>query len=469
MSPIEAVLTRVSRTLAFFHPNSVPRLARLHYRRELLAWVFLPVLMGAVEGGVVAVVAKNAFAGTVSDRWLNVVVAILSGAPAFSNVTSFLWASLSHGRNKIRFLVALQVAACLLVAQVALAPANGVGLAMLTLAAVGARVCWSGVVTVRSTVWRANYPRHARASLAGKLATVQSIMLAGVGLAIGLSMRRNEQSFHLLYPIAAGFGLVGAIIYSGMRMRGHAAFLQRERRAEAAAGWIGGGGSPLTFWSILGRDRPFRQYMIAMFVFGIGNLMVSAPLVIMLRDVFGYGYLGGILIMSTIPLILMPVSIPVWSRMLDRMHIIRFRVIHSWSFVATTGAVLAAALLYEPVRPLSVAVLWTAAVLKGVAFGGGVLGWNLGHHDFAPAELASQYMGVHVTLTGIRGLIGPPVAVGIYEILESARPGAGGWVFAVCLALNLAGAAAFALLRYRESSPPDDDRVGGPSPPPAVA
>ena len=62
--PIDVALTAVRRALASFHPNSVPRLARRHYRRELLAWVFLPVLMGAVEGGVVAVVAKNAFAGS---------------------------------------------------------------------------------------------------------------------------------------------------------------------------------------------------------------------------------------------------------------------------------------------------------------------------------------------------------------------------------------------------------------------
>jgi hypothetical protein len=34
-------------------------------------------------------------------------------------------------------------------------------------------------------------------------------------------------------------------------------------------------------------------------------------------------------------------------------------------------------------------------------------------------------MGVHVTLTGVRGAIGPPAGILIYQWLESLRPGLG--------------------------------------------
>ena len=37
---------------------------------------------------------------------------------------------------------------------------------------------WSGVITIRTSVWRANYPDADRAKIAGKLATMQAIMLA---------------------------------------------------------------------------------------------------------------------------------------------------------------------------------------------------------------------------------------------------------------------------------------------------
>ena len=72
-----------------------------------------------------------------------------------------------------------------------------------------------------------------------------------------------------------------------------------------------------------------------------------------------------------------------------------------------------------------------------------MLGWNLGHHDFAPLERASDYMGIHVTLTGVRGLIGPLAAVGLYAGLESWSAGAGAWVFGVCLVISVVGALGF--------------------------
>jgi len=397
-------------------------------------------MVGAVEGGVVSVIAKNMFAGQVPNGWLNAAVAVLAGAPAFANVTSFLWAALSHGRDKIRFLCALQLVCVLLVAQAAFAPRDALGLGMIVFATVGTRICWSGVVTLRSTVWRANYPRATLATMAGKLSTVQAIMLGVIGLAFGLSMRANELSYHLLFPIAAGFGLVGALVYGRMRMRGHAAQINHERRRSEGRSAVL---RPLHMFESLRSDPMFRRYMSTMFVFGTGNLMVTAPLVIMMHDRFGFGYLGGMLIVSSIPILIMPFVLPAWSRLLDRVHIVRFRMFHVWAFIAANLAVLAAALLDVS------ALLWPAAVLKGVAIGGGVLGWNLGHHDFAPPELASEYMGVHVTLTGIRGLFAPATGVAIYVALEAWRPGGGAGVFMLCLVLNLLGAAGFASLNRR--------------------
>ena len=439
VSPVEAAFNSVTRAISSFHPAAVPRLARAHYRRELVAWFFLSTMMGVVEGGVVSVIAKNAFAGAVPDLWLDRAVAVLASAPAFANVTSILWAWSSHGRHKIRYLFGLQIAAVVLIAQVAFAPDNGLGLLMLIAACLGARVCWAGVVTLRTTVWRSNYPAHLRATMAGKITTIQAIVLSAVALTISLAMSENDSAYKLIYPVTAGFGLVGALVYRRMRMRGHAALLRDELRVtENGPALV----SPLQVWRLLAEDRLFGRYMGAMFVFGLGNIMIMAPLVILLSDEFGYGYRNGILITTVIPILVMAMTIPVWSRMLDRMHIIRFRTIHCWAFVATNICLLLAAALHLPV------LLWVTAVLRGVAFGGGVLGWNLGHHDFSPPELSSQYMGVHVTLTGVRGFIAMFLPIGLYQLFDAWHDGAGYWVFAVCLALNLAGAYAFARLRH---------------------
>ena len=110
---------------------------RPNYARELAAWCVLPLMLGTVEGGVVGVLAKNYFAGTVTPATLNMTVAILAGAPAFANIVSFLWAGASHGRDKIRMLATLQAATATCGLLIALAPRAPLGLLMVTIGAVG--------------------------------------------------------------------------------------------------------------------------------------------------------------------------------------------------------------------------------------------------------------------------------------------------------------------------------------------
>ena len=74
MSPVQYAISTVNRALGgaigSFHPASVPLMSRLQYRRELVAWMFLPAMLGVVEGGVVGVLAKFAFDGVVATRTL---------------------------------------------------------------------------------------------------------------------------------------------------------------------------------------------------------------------------------------------------------------------------------------------------------------------------------------------------------------------------------------------------------------
>jgi hypothetical protein len=89
------------------------------------------------------------------------------------------------------------------------------------------------------------------------------------------------------------------------------------------------------------------------------------------------------------------------------------------------------------------------ASLIGLAMAGANLGWNLGHNDFAPLGRVQHYMGVHVTLTGVRGLLAPPAGMLCYELLERWRVGAG--VLALPLPLGMLTAGAFGFVAMREA------------------
>jgi hypothetical protein len=286
-------------------------------------------------------------------------------------------------------------------------------------------------------VWRNNYPKADRARIAGKLASVQAIVLCIVAFTLGLAMDWNEASFHYLFPIAACGGLIGTAIYARVRLRGQ----RRLMRAESAGAKDQRPSlKPFAVWRVLTEDAHYRRFMLTLFVFGLGNIMLIAPLAIVLQETFHLAYWPSILITSAIPDIVMPIAIPLWARLLNRCHVVQFRAVHAWSYVAASSVMLIACVTGQ------VWLLFVTALLTGIADSGGVLAWNLGHNDFAKDHNASHYMGVHVTLTGIRGLIAPFLGVGIYQLLEAWRPGSGVWTFLPCLLLNSSGALGFVVM-----------------------
>ncbi len=425
--------------IASFHPRTLPPMLRASYSRELVAWWFLPMMLGAIEGGVLSVIVKKAFSGVagISQEQLNFAVAAVVAASSLANITSFLWATVTHGRSKIRWITWLQVLTALSVAAIALAPRSPGGLVVVGVGAYAARICWTGVILIRTAVWRNNYPQADRARIAGRLASVQAIVLCAVAFLLGLALDWNEASFHWLFPLCAAGGLVGTAIYAKVRLRGQ----RRLMRAETS-------GTkdqrptlnPLAVWRVLADDAHYRRFMLVMFVFGLGNIMLIAPLAIVLQDRFHLNYWPSILITSAIPDLIMPVAIPLWARLLNRRHVVAFRAIHAWSYVTASTLMLLACVTGHAW------LLYVTALVTGIADSGGVLAWNLGHNDFAKDHNASHYMGVHVTLTGIRGLIAPFLGVGIYQMLEHWRPGSGVWTFLPCLMLNMTGAVGFVMM-----------------------
>lgn len=440
ITPISGLWRVASRAARSFMPSSVPVMARPSYRSELTTVVFFSITLAAVESGVVGVFTKQTFDRAVSPGLLNFMVALIGASSEIANLLSFLWASLSHGRAKVAFINALQVGTIALVGAMALVPQSAGGLFMLAALVLGGRACWSGILTLRPTVWRVNYPPRTRAGIVGKFATLQQLIVATGGVLLGLALDQRQELYRLIVPVMAACGVVAYFATRRLRVRRHRAMLRGETQADLLPPWKG----PAIVWRVLRRDRWFARFMLWMFVLGTGNLMLTPILVITLREQFGMGYSGSILIITTIPYLVLPMAVPVWARLLDRAHVVKFRSIHGWTFAGSTTLFLLGVLLQ------SVPLLYAAAIVQGIAFGGGSLAWNLGHVDFAPPAQTSQYMATHVTLNGVRGLLAPLFSVGLYQQLRGldfdARQ-ASAWVLGLCLTFTVAGAAGFVSLR----------------------
>jgi len=421
----------------------LPRMSAAQMPRELASWALAAIAMGALEGSLMGIVVKSLYAGVAPPALHNLAVAAVAAAPSFTNLASFLIAGFAHGRDKLAILHRLIQALGLCLLLMAAAPVNGGGLVMFCAATVAARVAWTGILTVRAAVWRANYQRAWRARVTGRIVQLASIVVAASAAVCGWLLEWDALGLRAAFVGAALAAFFAAANYRKVRVRRRSALLAAER-AERALDVRRLSLHRLV--SVLRDDRDFRNYMVGMMVLGSGNLMLIPMLVVMLSEHLSAGQSQQVLVTASIPLLMLYVTVPYWAGQLDRRHIFGYRAIQSWTYVAA-NVLYASAMLSG-----SAWLLWPAAVALGLAYAGGHLGWNLGHNDFSSDANAGHYMAVHITLTGLRGLVMPLLGVGFYQWLSWSHPAAAPAALLLPVALTIMGSLMFVYLHVRHQA-----------------
>jgi len=404
---------------------------------ERRVWTLVYVCLGIIEGGTAAVMVRSLFGSAVPPLLVDLVLAVVSSAPAWANLLSLVYARRAQGRSKVRFVRPLLLAMAVCVAALALLPAGGAGLIAFLIIYAAARLLWAGIDTVRSVIWSVNYPRRLRARVTGRIMVNGSIALAGSGLLLGWLLEHHDPWYRAAILGAAACGIAGGLAFKRFRVRQEGRLLEQElaRVREGARFDLAGIGE------LLRSDPRYRRYMVAQSTFGAGHLMLTPLLVVCLDEVLRAPEIVQVAVTSAVPIIVMPMVLQPWAAFLDRHHIVVFRAVHAW--IAVAGSLLLAASVLAGVGWL----LWPGALLMGISLAAGSLGWSLGHNDFAPRGEETRYMALHVTLTGVRGLLAPPAAILAYYGLRRLSPGMETWSMVLPVSLIIAGAWQFTAMR----------------------
>lgn len=416
----------------------LPYMSRPHAVIELRAWALLAVPNGLLAGAVSGVLVTAVFSGIAPDWALALCVGLVTGAGPLANVSSLAWSHWSRGRDKIAALVWLMGTFAAALVAIAVVPVDTVGLGLMVASVIVSRILWCGIITVRAEIWRANFTRLARTAFVARSQVVVAVIGALIAAGAGYALDLDADRFRWLYSAAAILAVCGIAAFGRMRMRRQRQLLAAERHALSLAPF-----SIRALFAPLTQDREYRRFLGWLFVLGSGTLMGTAPLILILGQQLAVPRLTQVLITASVPTLMIPLTTPLWAKLLARQHAITYRAMTSYVFVAAAVAALAGAT--SGWLPL----LWLTAVLHGAGYAGGLLGWSLAHNDFAPPSLSTEYLGVHVTLAGVRGLVAPLLGAGTYSALELWQPGLGRWSLAVPLVLVTAGAIGFTRLMRR--------------------
>ncbi|HEY0663255.1 MAG TPA: hypothetical protein VGD18_01475, partial [Thiobacillaceae bacterium] len=279
-----------------------------------------------------------------------------------------------------------------------------------------------------------------RARITGRIAMNTSVALAVTGLGIGWLLGHGGWWWRVAIVAGAACGVAGALAFRRFKVRREDDLLaaERSRLQEGATFGIRG------MRQLLARDEAFRRYQYAMSTFGAGLLSLTPLMVICLGDVLRLPALWQVLVMTAIPVLVVPFAIQPWARYLDMHRVVAFRSVHGKVTMVAVVLLVMAVLARLPW------LLAPGSVLLGISLAAGNLGWTLGHNDFAPRGEETRYMALHVTLTGMRGLIAPPVTIGLYHLLGYLHSGLGPAALLLPLAFVGSGAYQFHCMRQAQ-------------------
>lgn len=427
------------RIFDFLRADDLPVMTRPNYAAEVRHMSLWGVFANLVDGSFSSIVVAKTF-------HVPLLIPIVWATPMLAHLVTFLWGIVIRGQPKIRTFVVLATCAVLSAGSIAFTPSDWHpwGGWLFAAQVAGARIFLSGLVTVRSSLWKSNYPQSHRAQIAGRIQSLSALLMLTVGAIVSLLFDRHAEYYRYVYPLIALVGVLSLIPLRRIRVRGERGELHRLHARLALAAqdsrWARFRHGLAEASLILKRDPAFARYCTAQYLLGSANLMVDPVLTIFLTQTLALGYFGTYLLMEQIPTALALLTIAHWAPLFDRVGVLRFRVVNTafWllSFLLVTVALLFRQTPLAGVATISMGVLVVGRIVSGVARGGGAIAWNLGHLHFAGEHDADLYMGIHVALTGLRGLIMAFVGTVAYKFC-------GAWALLLGVALAWAALAAF--------------------------
>lgn len=357
-------------------------------------------------------------------------VLITAAGPTFLAFSIF-WNELLVRRSLRQYLLILWLVAALPLALMAFAQSYWHLLALHVISAVGG----AGATPLMGELLKRFYADGVRGRVYGVLNMAGALGGAGLCYAAGRWMNTNPAAFRIFMPLAAVLQLASVVIFIWLdtvtRPTQRAAAATRDERHRLSALL-----QPVFHMgAILRRDRKFFRYEAAFMTYGVGWMVCHALLPVLADKRLGMTYeqyagTTQVAWQTVFVLTIIPMG---W--LLDRVGAARTCALSfGWLMLYPL-------LLMNSTQPGHVAF---ACAVYGIGISGVHQGWMLGPVSFAPSpEKVPQYVSIHTTLVGIRGVLFQGMGMLVYTLT-------GGFVVPFVIAAIAFAAASWQMWLLRE-------------------
>ena len=258
------------------------------------------------------------------------------------------------------------------------------------------------LIPAQNSVYQKNICASRRAKVFGYTISLGMIVSIAVTFLGGRLLDVQEQSFRWIL-VATGFcGFISCAVLSLIRIQDPVGHPNCEPLA-----WRQQLFDPIKrTLTLLKENKQFAAFERSFSIYGMGFIMMQPIIPIYLVDKLKLSYTNNFLakgILSQVGLLLLS---PLIGKIHDRMHPFKF-ISRSFALLMVFPLLFVVSSLWAGESIIPVVIVFIAYFIFGVAMTAVNVSWNMSSIYFAGNDEASMYQSVHVTMTGIRGLIAP--------------------------------------------------------------
>ena len=362
-----------------------------------------------LEGLVQGVLALNEFVAKKTLGASDFVITALVMAQPISWFFSAYWSNFLVGREKRSTFLLFGLLGRLSLFFV-IAVHGGVAFALVI---VFATLMVGAIIPAQNSLFQVNYDVRERGRAFGLSTAWQSIATIGAAVVAGRLYDDDPSMYRWTYAAAAICGFASCWLFYRIRFRG------RHRTAPSALGpglareMTRSLRSPFAgSLTILKRDRDFRRFETAYMGYGLAFMMLQPVIPIFLVESLHVDYSQASNARGLVFYCMMVLFSPIFGWMMDRTGPVRLSTF-AFLILACFPLTLAAA--------GAVPAVYLAFSVYGIAMAAVNVGWTMGPIHFAGSRDSTAYMGAHVALVGVRGLIGGPLGMLLFRWTGTAR------------------------------------------------
>ncbi|MBM4399947.1 MAG: MFS transporter [Candidatus Cloacimonetes bacterium] len=265
------------------------------------------------------------------------------------------------------------------------------------------------LIPAQNSIFQKNIAEGKRAKIFGYTTSLTMLITIGFTFIAGRMLDSRESFYKLILAFTALAGFVSTLMLSLIRFRKNSQQYRPFNWKEVLVDPI------IKSLATLKNNQQFSRFERSFSIYGMGFIMMQPVIPIFLVDKMKLTYTGNFVAKGVIAMIPILLFSPYLGKLHDKLHPFRFISIF-FGLLAVFPLLLMLSAALVPWHILAVAVVYLAYAVFGLAMAGVSIAWTMGSIHFAGKEDASFYQSVHVTMTGIRGVLAPVLGMVLHKV-----------------------------------------------------